>query len=98
MRKSPSSPTETLDFLGGISIEHKGGKKAQGVVAAAATENAVIMPYLVDWTTTQATAGVNYKRKRLFLTVAYYGSYFNERRYVHDVAGHFRHDQIRNLG
>ena len=71
------SPNEKYDFLANFSREQKGGKKALGVVTSQVNENAVIMPYLVNWITSQTTAGMNYKQKRLFLSVAYYGSYFS---------------------
>jgi len=71
------SPNERFDILAGFSRENKGGKKALGAVTSQVNENAIIMPYQVNWDTSQTTAGFNYKPKKLFLTVAYYGSYFN---------------------
>jgi len=71
------SPNEKLDFPASFSRENKSGKKALGVVTSQVNENSVIMPYEVNWDTSQATAAVNYKSKKLFLSVGYYGSYFN---------------------
>jgi MtrB/PioB family decaheme-associated outer membrane protein len=71
------SPNEKLDIPLSYSREQKNGKKALGVVAAQGNENAVIMPYLVDWSTDQATAAVNYKWNKLYLSLGYYGSYFH---------------------
>ncbi len=71
------SPNEKLDIPASYNRENKSGKKALGVVTSQVNENAVIMPYLVNWDTSQITAGINYKPKKLFLSVGYYGSYFN---------------------
>ncbi len=71
------SPTENLDIPVSYSHEHKGGKKALGVVTSQVNENAVIMPYEVNWDTDQATAAVNYRLNKLYLSLAYYGSYFH---------------------
>jgi MtrB/PioB family decaheme-associated outer membrane protein len=71
------SPTEKLDIPLLYSHEQKGGKKALGVVTSQVNENAVIMPYVVDWTTDQASAAVNYKWPKLYLSLGYYGSYFH---------------------
>jgi MtrB/PioB family decaheme-associated outer membrane protein len=71
------SPSEKLDIPASYSRENKSGKKALGVVTSQVNENAVIMPYKVNWDTSQITAGINYKPNKLFLSVGYYGSYFN---------------------
>jgi MtrB/PioB family decaheme-associated outer membrane protein len=71
------SPNEKIDIAAGFSRENKGGKKALGVVTSQVNENAAIIPYRVNWDTSQTTASINYKPSKLFLSVAYYGSYFN---------------------
>jgi MtrB/PioB family decaheme-associated outer membrane protein len=71
------SPNEKLDIPASFSRENKSGKKALGVVTSQVNENAVIMPYRVNWDTSQIAAGINYKPNKLFLSVGYYGSYFN---------------------
>ncbi len=71
------SPNEKLDIAASFNRENKSGKKALGVVSSQVNENSVIMPYRVNWDTSQTTAAINYKPNKLFLSVAYYGSYFN---------------------
>jgi MtrB/PioB family decaheme-associated outer membrane protein len=71
------SPDQQWDIPVSFSHEHKEGSKALGAVSSQVSEFAIIMPDLVDWNTDQASASVNYKRKKLFLTFAYYGSFFN---------------------
>ena len=71
------SPNERFDFAAGYSREAKGGKKALGAVTSQVNENAVIMPYQVNWITSQTSAAVNYKPKKVFLSAGYYGSYFS---------------------
>ncbi len=71
------SPNEKLDIPASFSRENKSGKKALGVVTSQVNENSVIMPYTVNWDTSQTTAAINYKLNKLFLSVGYYGSYFN---------------------
>jgi MtrB/PioB family decaheme-associated outer membrane protein len=71
------SPNDEIDIPASFSYEHKGGNKALGAVSSQVSENAIIMPYKVDWNTTQASAGVNYKKKKLFVSAAYYGSFFH---------------------
>jgi len=73
------SPNEKLDIPASYSRENKSGKKALGVVTSQVNENSVIMPYKVNWDTSQITAGINYKPNKLFLSVGYYGSYFNNK-------------------
>jgi MtrB/PioB family decaheme-associated outer membrane protein len=70
------SPNEKLDIPASYSRENKGGKKALGVVTSQVNENAAIIPYTVNWDTSQTSAAVNYKSKKLFLSGGYYGSYF----------------------
>jgi MtrB/PioB family decaheme-associated outer membrane protein len=71
------SPTEKLDIPLSYSREQKSGKRAMGAVAAQVSSNAVIMPYVVDWSTDQASAAVNYKWTKLYVSLGYYGSYFH---------------------
>ena len=71
------SPSEKVDIPLRFSREHKDGRKALGAVTSQVNENAVIMPYLVDWDTDQADAAVNYKLNRMYLSVGYYGSFFH---------------------
>lgn len=71
------TPSENVDIPVSFSHEQKGGNKALGVVAAQATENSIIMPYVVDWITDQASAAVNYRWKKLFVSLGFYGSYFH---------------------
>ena len=71
------SPDEQWDIPLSFRYEHKAGRKALGAVSSQVSENAIIMPDLVDWDTEQANASVNYKLKKVFLSLAYYGSFFN---------------------
>jgi MtrB/PioB family decaheme-associated outer membrane protein len=71
------SPNARVDIPAGFSMEHKTGRKALGAVTSQVNENAILMPYQVDWNTTQASAAVNYKRKKLYLSFGYYGSFFH---------------------
>lgn len=70
-------PSETTDIPVSFSREHKEGRKALGVVSSQVNENAIIMPYKVDWDTDQANAAVNYKKRKLYVSIAYYGSFFH---------------------
>jgi MtrB/PioB family decaheme-associated outer membrane protein len=70
------SPDEKLDIPLDFSYEHKEGSKALGAVSSQVAENAVILPDRVDWHTEQANAAVTYKLKKLFVSFAYYGSFF----------------------
>jgi MtrB/PioB family decaheme-associated outer membrane protein len=71
------SPNQQWEIPLSFSHEHKSGTKELGAVTSYVNENAVIIPDLVDYDTEQANASVNYKLKKLFLTLAYYGSFFN---------------------
>ncbi|MBZ5511009.1 MAG: MtrB/PioB family decaheme-associated outer membrane protein [Acidobacteriia bacterium] len=71
------SPDQQWDIPISFSHEHKAGRKALGAVSSQVSENAVIIPDLIDFDTEQANASVSYKLKKLFLTIAYYGSFFN---------------------
>jgi MtrB/PioB family decaheme-associated outer membrane protein len=71
------SPDQQWDVPISFTHEHKAGRKALGAVSSQVSENSVIIPDLVDYDTEQANASVSYKRKKLFVTIAYYGSFFN---------------------
>jgi hypothetical protein len=71
------SPSEKIDIPVSYSREHKDGLKTLGAVSAQVNENSVTMPYRVDWDTDQAAAAVNYKLRKLYLSLAYYGSFFH---------------------
>jgi MtrB/PioB family decaheme-associated outer membrane protein len=71
------SPSERIDIPASYSYEHKDGLKAVGAVTSQVTQNSALLPYKVDWDTNQASAALNYKRKKLFVSVAYYGSFFH---------------------
>ncbi|MGZ4827209.1 MAG: MtrB/PioB family outer membrane beta-barrel protein, partial [Terriglobales bacterium] len=54
------SPDQQWDFPISFSHEHKAGRKALGAVTSQVSENAIIMPDLIDSDTEQANASVNY--------------------------------------
>ena len=64
------SPSERIDIPASYSYEHKDGLKAVGAVTSQVTQNSALLPYKVDWDTNQASAALNYKRKKLFVSVA----------------------------
>ena len=71
------SPSENWEIPVGFSREHKDGRKALSAVTSQVSENAVVLPYVVDWDTSQADAAVVYKSKQLYVTAGYYGSFFH---------------------
>ena len=71
------SPNDNWELPVGFSREHKAGRKALGAVSSQVSENSVILPYMVDWDTSQTDASVLYKSKKLFVTAGYYGSFFH---------------------
>jgi len=71
------SPNQQWDIPISFTHEHKSGLKALGAVTSQVNETAIIMPNLIDHDTEQANASVSYKRKKLFVTLGYYGSFFN---------------------
>jgi MtrB/PioB family decaheme-associated outer membrane protein len=71
------TPSEKIDVPVSYSFEHKDGLKAVGAVTSQVTQNSALLPYKVDWDTNQANAALNYKRKKLFVSFAYYGSFFS---------------------
>ena len=70
--------SDKLDVPASFSFEHKSGVKALGAVSSQVAESSVILPIPIDFDTSQANAAVNYRIKRLLLSVAYYGSYFTD--------------------
>ncbi len=71
-------PSDKLDIPLIYTYEHKSGLKALGVVTSQVAENSVTLPTPIDFDTSQANAAVNYKIKHLYLSVAYYGSFFTD--------------------
>jgi hypothetical protein len=70
-----------------VKIEHedKNGLREQGVVNADGgpsgtytRENASIIPRVIDYTTDQINAALNFRGEKSFFTVAYYGSIFTD--------------------
>jgi MtrB/PioB family decaheme-associated outer membrane protein len=71
------SPSKKIDVPVSYSYEHKDGNKIVGAVTSQVTQNSALLPYKVDWDTNQASAALNYKRKKLYVSAAYYGSFFH---------------------
>ena len=71
-------PSKNLDIPVSYTYEHKSGLKALGTVTSQVSENSVILPTPIDFDTSQANAGLNYKFKQLYVSFAYYGSYFTD--------------------
>lgn len=71
------TPSERVDIPVSYSREHKDGRRAMGAVSSQVNENAILMPYKVDWDTDQATAAVKYRLKKLYVSFGYYGSFFH---------------------
>ena len=71
------SPSEKIDVPVSYSYEHKDGLKAVGGVTTRITQNSSLLPYKVDWDTHQASAALNYKLRKLYVSLAYYGSFFH---------------------
>ncbi len=69
-------PTEMIDIPVSYSHEHKDGLRTVGGVNDQNTQDSALLPYRVNWDTDQASAAVNVKRNKLFLSFAYYGSFF----------------------
>lgn len=70
------SPNQQWEIPVSFIFEHKSGNKWLGAVSSQVSEFSIIMPDQVDTDTSQASASLNYKRKKLFLTLTYYGSFF----------------------
>jgi MtrB/PioB family decaheme-associated outer membrane protein len=71
------SPDQQWDIPVSFSHEHKEGSKALGAVTSQVSEFSATIPDSVDQDHDQVNASVNYKHKKLLLTLAYYGSFFN---------------------
>jgi MtrB/PioB family decaheme-associated outer membrane protein len=71
------NPDKEWDIPILFSHEHKSGLQALGAVTSQVSENAVILPNLIDYDTEQASVSVSYKLKKLYWTIGYYGSFFN---------------------
>ena len=71
------SPSEAIDVPVSYSREHKDGLKTLGGVTTRITQNSSLLPYPVDWDTDQASAALNYKAKKLYVSFAYYGAFFH---------------------
>jgi len=71
------TPTETIDIPVSYSREHKDGLRTIGGVIDRNTQDSATLPYRVNWDTDQASAAVNVKLNKLFLSFAYYGSFFH---------------------
>jgi len=71
------SPSEKIDIPVSYKFEHKNGLKEVGAVTSQVTQNSALLPYTVDWDTNQASVALNIKRKKLFVSAAYYGSFFH---------------------
>jgi MtrB/PioB family decaheme-associated outer membrane protein len=70
--------SKNLDVPFKYTYEHKSGLKALGTVTSQVSENSVILPTPIDFDTSQADAAVNYRFKQVYLSVAYYGSFFTD--------------------
>lgn len=68
--------SENLDLPISYTFEHKDGLKAQAIVSSQVSETSVTLPTPIDYDTSQANAAANYKFKKLYLSFAYYGSFF----------------------
>jgi MtrB/PioB family decaheme-associated outer membrane protein len=70
------SPSEKIDVPVSYSYEHKEGLKTLGAVTSRVTQNSAVLPYRVDWDTNQVSAALNYKLRKLYVSLTYYGSFF----------------------
>lgn len=71
------TPTDKIDIPVGYTHEHKNGLRTIGGVNDQNTQDTALLPYRVNWDTDQASAAVNVKLNKLFLSFAYYGSFFH---------------------
>ena len=71
------TPTEMIDIPVSYTHEHKDGLRTVGGVIDRNTQDSALLPYRVNWNTDQASAAVNVKLNKLFLSFAYYGSFFH---------------------
>lgn len=70
------TPTEMIDIPVSYTREHKDGLRTLGGVNDRNTQDSALLPYRVNWDTDQVSAAVNVKLNKLFLSFAYYGSFF----------------------
>jgi MtrB/PioB family decaheme-associated outer membrane protein len=70
--------SDKLDIPISYTYEHKSGLKALGTVTSQVSENSVTLPTPIDFDTSQANAGLNYRFKQLYVSFAYYGSFFTD--------------------
>ena len=70
------TPTDRIDIPVSYTHEHKDGLRTVGGVIDRNTQDSALLPYRVNWDTDQASAAVNVKFNKLFLSFAYYGSFF----------------------
>jgi MtrB/PioB family decaheme-associated outer membrane protein len=71
-------PSHYLDIPISYTYEHKSGLKALGTVTSQVSENSVILPTPIDFDTSQANAALNLKFNQLYVSFAYYGSFFTD--------------------
>ncbi|KAA6462040.1 hypothetical protein DYQ86_10470 [Acidobacteria bacterium AB60] len=71
------NPTASIDIPVSYSREHKNGLRTIGGVNDQNTQDSALLPYRVNWDTDQTSAAVNVKLHKLFLSFAYYGSFFH---------------------
>lgn len=71
------TPTDKIEIPVGYTHEHKNGLRTIGGVNDQNTQDTALLPYRVNWDTDQASAAVNVKLNKLFLSFAYYGSFFH---------------------
>jgi MtrB/PioB family decaheme-associated outer membrane protein len=71
------TPTKMIDIPVAYTHEHKGGLRTVGGVNDQNTQDSALLPYRVNWNTDQASAAVNVKHNKLFLSFGYYGSFFH---------------------
>jgi MtrB/PioB family decaheme-associated outer membrane protein len=70
------TPSEMIEIPVSYTREHKNGLRTIGGVNDQNTQDTALLPYRVNWDTDQASAAVNVKLHKMFLSFAYYGSFF----------------------
>lgn len=70
--------SDNLSIPVSYTYEHKHGLMALGAVTSQVAENSSTLPIPIDFDTSQANAGVRYRYKQLYLSLAYYGSFFTD--------------------
>src|ERR1035437_8596914 len=71
-------PSDKLDIPISYTYEHKSGLKALGTVTSQVSENSVTLPTPIDFDPSPVYAAVTYRLKQVYLSVAYYGSFFTD--------------------